>query len=314
MSVIKKHVGRIKNTDRRCVVAMMQIPGREDHALIIDTDALPDRFHDALMQIVDSHEGQSVLQLHTLLARRVLPDMNVDMMNALHTGGQLRAVPIDQVMMYPQPHSPCSLRAIIEAMGVEVPMTDEVRNELENQHIENLKANQTDEKAAIARSLLIQANDLEQAAAKKREEAFRMFPELREGAIDSPANPVVAEEHSEEPVAEEAPVVAEETVAESPDAATPPVVEVDTIVDPDLPEDVAAAYAATIELAQREAEVAATDADHAVDTSDESLEAFLDRAAYREDKANKVAQESAEPKRPVGRPRKDGTPAGSSRE
>jgi hypothetical protein len=55
------------------------------------------------------------------------------------------------------------------------------------------------------------------------------------------------------------------------------------------------------------------DAAHAVDAGDDAIQAFLDRAAYREDRANKIATEAAEPKRPVGRPRKDGSPAGSPR-
>ena len=107
MSTFKKHVGRIRNTDRRCVVVYMQIPGNEENALVVDTDALPDRFHDALMDIIDSNEGQQTPHLHTLLQRRILPDLGLDMMNALHTYGQLRAVNIDNIVMYPAPNAPC---------------------------------------------------------------------------------------------------------------------------------------------------------------------------------------------------------------
>lgn len=311
MSTFKKHIGRIKNTDRRCVVVMMQVPGREDHALIIDTDALPDRFHDALMQVVDSHEGQSVLQLHTLLSRRVLPDNGVDMMNALHVGGYLRAVPIDNVVMYPAPHSPCPLRSIIEHMGVEVPMSDEVREELANQHIENQKVDENDKRLGIAKSLLQQASDLEYSANKKREEAYQMFPGLRPAAA-------VTEMPVEAPVVEEAmatiqePPVVEPTLEE----ATAPVVAMEEVDEQDdLPPEVAEAYAAALEQAKAtESAVLNEDAAHAVDTSADAVEDFLDRAAAREDKANKVAKKAAEPKKPVGRPRKDGTPAGSARE
>ena len=51
-----------------------------------------------------------------------------------------------------------------------------------------------------------------------------------------------------------------------------------------------------------------------VDTSDEAVQAFLDRAAFREDQADKELQESLRPKAPVGRPRKDGLPAGTKAE
>lgn len=286
MSKIKRHVGRLANTDRRCVIVMMRIPGRDDHALVIDTDALPARMHDALMQVIDSHEGQSTLHLHTILSRRVFSDSGVDLMNSLHRSGQLQAVPIDNVTMYPLPHSPCSLRAIIEGMGETLPPAP-LKENIENRYIENKKADMQETQIALAQSLLAQAQDLSNAANQKREEAFRIAPTLRPNAFLQETLPVIQEA---------LPVVPEH------------------IADPDLPPDVAEAY----RLALKEAVDANLVIDgeveepaHAVDTSDESVAAFLDRVASREDKANKTAIEAALPKRPVGRPRKDGLPAGT---
>jgi hypothetical protein len=48
-----------------------------------------------------------------------------------------------------------------------------------------------------------------------------------------------------------------------------------------------------------------------VDTSDEAIQEFLDRVALREDMADREAWLASQPKNPVGRPRKDGLPAGS---
>lgn len=50
-----------------------------------------------------------------------------------------------------------------------------------------------------------------------------------------------------------------------------------------------------------------------IEVTDDRLLEFLDRAAFRQDKAAGIAAADAEPKRPVGRPRKDGSPAGSPR-
>lgn len=61
-----------------------------------------------------------------------------------------------------------------------------------------------------------------------------------------------------------------------------------------------------------EDEVAIEDT-NVIEVTDDRLLEFLDRAAFRQDKAAGIAAADAEPKRPVGRPRKDGSPAGSPR-
>ena len=71
---MKKHIGKIKSTDKRCVVINSMIPGKEDHALVVDSDALPDKFHDALMTLLESTEGQSAKVLGDLLSRRRYQD------------------------------------------------------------------------------------------------------------------------------------------------------------------------------------------------------------------------------------------------
>lgn len=317
MSTFKKHVGRIKNTDRRCVVVYMQIPGNEENALIVDTDALPDRFHDALMDVLDSKEGQETPNLHTLLARRVLPDLGLDMMNALHTYGLLRPMPIDNVVMYPAPNAPCPLRTIVDFMnGEDAPKVEETK--LDNRILENQKADSAQAQLDIANNILQQAQDLEDAAAAKREQAYRLVPELRpqvtaspevteasETVIEAPAVPVEAQHDTVDAIQHVAEVVE-------------PVIVPEIVVDNDLPDDVKAALEAAVadlnnvEVLQAEDTHEEVEGNQ-VDTSDEALQAFLDRAAHREDAANKELQESLKPKNPVGRPRKDGAPAGSTK-
>jgi len=356
MSTFKKHVGRISNTDRRCVVVYMQIPGNEDNALIVDTDALPDRFHDALMTVVDSTEGQQVDELNTLLSRRVMPDMGVDMMNALHYYGQLRAVPIDQVVMFPAPNSPCPLRTIVDLINNQG-KTEVKETVLENRVLENQKADASQGQIDIANNILQQAADLEAEAAKKREQAYRMAPVLRPREVPTtvlPDNATIADATSgpagDCPDVTEASVIAAEAsvvvvdaphdaielpaVAEEPtildvhtDAPVettktseaiemlPESVVVDSIaVDADLPADVAAALQAAMQDFQQFVEPVDAEFEvqgNQVDTSDDAIQAFLDRVAKREDDANKELQESLKPKLPVGRPRKDGLPAGT---
>lgn len=321
MSTFKKHVGRLKNTDRRCVVVYMQIPGNEENALIVDTDALPDRFHDALMDVIDSKEGQEIPHLHTLLARRVLPDIGLDMMNALHTYGLLRAVPIDNVVMYPAPNAPCPLRTIVDYMnGEDAPKVEETK--LDNRILENQKADSAQAQLDIANNILQQAQDLEDAAAAKREQAYRLVPSLRPTADEQvTASPEVTEASETAIEAPVAPVEAQhDTVDAIQHVAEPvePFIVPEVVSDPDLPDDVKAALEAAVADLNKVEVLQAEDTHeevegNQVDASDEAIQAFLDRAAHREDAANKELQESLKPKNPVGRPRKDGAPAGSTK-
>lgn len=333
MSNFKKHVGRIRNTDRRCVVVYMQVPGNEDNALIVDTDALPDRFHDALMDVIDSKEGQEVTHLHTLLARRILPDLGLDMMNAFHTYGLLRAVDIDNIVMFPAPNAPCPLRTIVDYINGN-PETVETPEKLENRVLENQKSDSAQAQIDIAQNMLQQAQDLENAANAKREQAYRLVPNLRPQVTDSPE--VIEASVS----ADESTIKATEVVADAPESVTEDHTtytaehvasnEGMTVLEPvetpsfhvadevdvsGLPDDVKMAlHAAAAELV-KQTSVATDDHDdlegNQVDTSDAAVQAFLDRAAHREDMANKELQESLKPKAPVGRPRKDGLPAGT---
>lgn len=315
MSTFKKHVGRIKNTDRRCVVVYMQIPDNEDKALIVDTDALPDRFHDALMDIIDSTEGQATPHLHTLLSRRILPDLGVDMLNALHHYGQLRPTLIDNIIMYPAPNAPCPLRTIVDYVNGTV-STILPESKLENRILENQRSDREEGHLNVARNILMQAADLEAEANRKREQAYRMAPSLRPLIESTPERPVEPDYHN----------IESRTEPDHPDANDASTGTVDVIqkedgeksvmVDiEDLPADVAKAYLASLEkeagdttLPFPETETSSTD------VSDDLVQAFLDRAAFREDRSDREKWEAMQPKKPVGRPRNDGQPAGSKPE
>lgn len=117
MSAPQRHIGRMNNTDQRLIVIFMQIPDREDHALIVASDSLPPRFEQALMQVVQSPEGQNAQDLGTVLARRLMPDTNVSLLTTLHTAGLLQPIPVDNIVMFPLPNQAYPLRKILESMG-----------------------------------------------------------------------------------------------------------------------------------------------------------------------------------------------------
>jgi len=190
-----RHVGRLATTDSKCVVVMMQIPGREDHALIVESDALPDRVHQAVMEAVESSEGQGDENLSSVLGRKLLPDGGgVDIMNALHSSNKLRPVPIDQVMMVPAPGRAFKLKEILQSMGKinNDPLNHDVvppeylennpnQGQIDkfNPHAHNQDIRETEDTLATAKGILLQAGLLQNDATAMFNKAYGLAPSLR---------------------------------------------------------------------------------------------------------------------------------------
>lgn len=204
MGEMKRHIGKISNTDKRCVIVFMQIPEDPDYALIIDTEALPDRWHEGLMSIVE-HEGQKFTNLADLLARRIMPDTNIDILNTLHQAGRLQKVPVTNVIMYPLPNHPVPLTKVIEAVQgdlagevTEAVVTDDtiVADAVADvsaeamaadperfsriQHNQNFDADER--RVMTANNLLVEADMLTSEAVRKRDQAYGIAPELKPAA------------------------------------------------------------------------------------------------------------------------------------
>lgn len=187
MANIKKHVGRLRSTDARCVVVFMQLPNDESNSLIVDTDSLPDHLHDAFYRIVDSKEAQSEVDLGNLLSRRPSIEPNMDMLTYLHRAGRLKRVPVSNVMMYPFPNQPYPLEEIIKINGGHIEFKkapDNTQNvDKFNPYLDRKRVEETKSRLDLATNKLKEAELLEQEAQKKREEAYSYFPQLRPGFI-----------------------------------------------------------------------------------------------------------------------------------
>lgn len=180
---MRRHVGKLSNTDLRCVIVFMQIPNREDHALVVTTDNLPPRFEQALLDVVDSPEGQAETVLANVLSRRMMPDSTKTLLQAMHEAGVLRAVPVTQVIMLPEPNRPYPLADILAmnaaaALGGEAAARAEEETRF-NPHANNQNAANSEQRLGIARNLIIEAEMLEADAKSKREKAYQYAPELR---------------------------------------------------------------------------------------------------------------------------------------
>lgn len=97
-----KHIGRMKNTGAKVLVAFRTLPGESNQALVIAVSQLPDSYHDAIMSVVESDQSQDVFEFAEILFIRSFPDGR-PMLTALQQDNRLQKVPTDLVVMTPTP-------------------------------------------------------------------------------------------------------------------------------------------------------------------------------------------------------------------
>lgn len=118
-----KHVGKLKTTGRKVLVAYRTLPGDAYSCLVVPTENLLDDQHNALIQLVESPAAQQAFEFHEVLARAKFPDGST-MLPTLHVQGKLLKVPTDRVEMTPNFHASISLaelnQLIAEQRGVAV--------------------------------------------------------------------------------------------------------------------------------------------------------------------------------------------------
>lgn len=111
-----KHVGKMKNNGAKVVVAYRTLPGDHRNALVIGTGNLGSDYHDDLMSVVQSAEGQQAYELAEILAVRNFRDGS-NMLQWFHSRGHLKKVPTDGVLMTPTPQASLSLHELNELIA-----------------------------------------------------------------------------------------------------------------------------------------------------------------------------------------------------
>lgn len=123
MAANLKHVARIKNTGRRCLVVFRTLPNDAFNCLIIQTESLEPDYHDQLINLVESAAAQSANEFSEVLARSMFSDGST-MLPSLHVKGLLTKIATDQVEMIPNMQTTILLsdlnQAIAEQQGVSV--------------------------------------------------------------------------------------------------------------------------------------------------------------------------------------------------
>lgn len=95
-----KHVGRIKATGKKVLVAFRTLPGDAYSALVVPTESMPDDMHNSIINCVESPAAQESYEFAEALDRTQFPDGS-RMLPSLHAKGRLIKVSTDQVEMTP---------------------------------------------------------------------------------------------------------------------------------------------------------------------------------------------------------------------
>lgn len=176
---LKKHSGMLKNTGVRVAVVFRKLPNDEKTCLIVETERLPDSYHDYVIQTLNSREASETNEFYEVLNRRTFPD-GTNCLTSLHQRGFLRREPVTNVTMMPLPGQAVPLELINATIDktIDQYMANQAATQVQPTVAESI-ASVVQDPVAIAKGLILQAEILEKDAAAKREEAYALDPESR---------------------------------------------------------------------------------------------------------------------------------------
>lgn len=181
---LKKHAGTLNNTGVRVCVVFRKLPTDDTHCLIVQTERLPDSYHDYVVQTLNSREALETNDFYEVLNRRTFPD-GTNCLTSLHQKGFLKKEPVSNVTMFPLPGQPVPLELINATIDkkVEAYMAKQKTAPVGDSVTETVHAARSAgaDPASIAKGLIFQAEVLEADALARREEAYQMAPELKPG-------------------------------------------------------------------------------------------------------------------------------------
>ena len=177
---LKKHSGQLLNTGVRIAVVFRKLPNDETNCLIVETERLPDSYHDYLIQCLNSKESVETNDFYEVLNRRTFPD-GLNCLTALHQKGFLRKEPVTNITMLPLPGQAVPLALINATIDKKVDEYIAKQNAVVAPTIAETIAAVKQDPVAVAKGLILQAELLEKDALAKREEAYALDPTSKPG-------------------------------------------------------------------------------------------------------------------------------------
>jgi SepF-like predicted cell division protein (DUF552 family) len=101
-----KHVG--KHNQKKVIILYREVPGEDHMCLVSFSESLPSMIHDEIMTVLESPAGQESTQLADVLFRTVMKDGR-NTLTALHSGGLIKKIATNQVIITPNAKSSIKL-------------------------------------------------------------------------------------------------------------------------------------------------------------------------------------------------------------
>lgn len=207
-SMNTKHVGKLSNTGKKCVVVFRELPDDPSNCLVVDTDALPDWMHDDIINAVEAPGAQASHNFYEYAERTVLSD-GTNMLQTLHSTGRLQKQPTNNVVLTPNNEVAVSLEEInklvreqtdgkdvVAPPADERPMVGKDTTSAEAPVITEASAPTPDtlDPDTMAKNLLAQAKTFEQEAKNLKSQAYEMAPGLKPGPKKASKKEAIASE------------------------------------------------------------------------------------------------------------------------
>lgn len=176
-----KHIGRVKSSKKKCIVAFRTIPDDPYSCLIIPTETLPADEHDSLMKTVESPSAQQAFELYEVLQRSYFPDGR-SMLASLHLTGQLRKMATNEIIMTPDMNNTVMLDELNKMIA------DQKGVSLDDLAVQSSAAKPTKTQPAESMEVVEDATDVgqinatlsdEDLAAQYRSQADTLFKEAK---------------------------------------------------------------------------------------------------------------------------------------
>lgn len=177
-----KHVGRLKKSQRKVIVAYRTLPGDPNSCVCVTTENLEAADHDTLIKLVESNAGQNSYEFVQAMARTSLSDGS-NMLARFHTTGKMVKMPTKEVEMTPDLTTKIDLdelnRIIAQQKGVTIADLALTEN---NEEPTASNTNKNVVPQAETTTLAENSTDVltdEQLAANYRSQADTMFKEAK---------------------------------------------------------------------------------------------------------------------------------------
>jgi hypothetical protein len=110
-----KHVGVANN--KKVIIVQRQLGGDEAHmAAILYSDILPTRYHDDVMQVLESDEGQQAYEFKDILQRRMMAS-GENMLQALSSENYIKRLPQNAIVVKPNSKSTIRLDELVRLLN-----------------------------------------------------------------------------------------------------------------------------------------------------------------------------------------------------